>query len=52
MTWIFSLNFNMDAYLNAEFNLPNQRIQSGYFSLHSFKQFMEKLPENMAKSVF
>ena len=40
----------MDAYLNAEFSLPNQGIQSRYFSLHSFKLFKEELPENMAKS--
>ena len=43
---IFSLNSNQDAYLNTEYNLPNQRIQSRYFSLHSFKIFKEKLPEN------
>ena len=49
---IFSLNSNMDAYLNTEFNLPNQRIQCRYFSPHSFKLFKEKLPENTAKSSF
>lgn len=28
---IFSLNSNQDAYLNTEYNLPDQRIQSRYF---------------------
>ena len=42
----------MDAYLNTEFNLPNQRIQSRYFSPHSFRMFKQKLPENMVKSSF
>ena len=49
---IFSLNSNLDAHLNTEFNLPNQRIQSRYFSPHSFKLFKQKLPENMVKSSF
>ena len=49
---IFSLNSNLDAYLNTEYNLPNQRIQSRYFSPHSFKMFTEKLPENTVKSSF
>ena len=31
----------MDAYLNVEFNLPNQRIQSWYFSLHSRKNSLK-----------
>ena len=53
MTKIFlALNFNLDAYLNTEFNLPNQRIESRYFSPHSFKMFKQKLPENMVKSSF
>ena len=42
----------MDAYLSTEYNLPNQRIQSRYFSLHSFKMFKGKLPENTVKSSF
>ena len=49
---IFSLNSNQHAYLNTEYNLPNQRIQSRYFSPHSFKMFTEKLPENSVKSSF
>ena len=49
---IFSLNSNMDAYLNTEFNLPNQRMQSRYFSPHSFKMFKQNLPENTVKSSF
>ena len=43
---IFSLNSNQ------EYNLPNQRTQSRYFSPHSFKMFTEKLPENSVKSSF
>ena len=49
---IFSLNSNLDAHLNTELNLPNQRIQSRYFSPHSFKLLKQKLPENMVKSSF
>ena len=49
---IFNLNSNLDAYLNTEFNLPNQRIQSRYFSPHSFKMFKENIPENTVKSSF
>ena len=49
---IFSLNSNLDTYLNTDFNLPNQRIQSRYFSPHSFKMFKQKLSENTIKSSF
>ena len=49
---IFSLNSNLDAYLNTEYNLPNQRTQSRYFSPHGFKMFKGKLPENTVKSSF
>lgn len=49
---IFSLNSNLDTYLNSDFNLPNQRIQSRYFSPHSFKLFKEKISENTVKSSF
>ena len=38
--------------MNTEYNLPNQRTQSRYFSPHSFKMFTEKLPENSVKSSF
>ena len=49
---IFSLNSNLDTYLNTDFNLPNQRIQSRHFSPHSFKMFKQKLSENTIKSSF
>ena len=42
----------MDAYLNTEFTLPNQRVQSRYFSPHSFKMFKQNLPENRVKTSF
>ena len=38
--------------MSTEYNFPNQRIQSRYFSLHSIKLFKEKLPENMVRSSF
>ena len=38
---IFSLNSNLDAYLNTEYNLPNQRIQSRYFSRTALKCLRE-----------
>ena len=38
--------------MNTEYNLPNQRTQSRYFSPHSFKMFTEKLPKNSVKSSF
>ena len=38
--------------MNTEYNFPNQRIQSRYFSLHSIKLFKEKLPENIVRSSF
>ena len=38
--------------MNTEYNLPNQRTQSRYFSPHIFKMFTEKLPENSVKSSF
>ena len=49
---IFSLNSNLDACLSIESNLPNQRIQSRYFSPHSFKMFNENHSENTVKSSF
>ena len=47
---IFSLNIYFDVNLNADQNLFNQRIQSRYFSPHSFKMFKEKLSENEIQS--
>ena len=38
--------------MNTEYNLPNQRIQSRYFSPHSFKMFKGNLPQNTVKSSF
>ena len=49
---IFSSNSNLDACLNTEVNLLNQRIQSRYISPHSFKMLKQELPENTVKSRF
>ena len=34
---IFNINTDLDVNLSTDCNLPNQRIQSRYFSPHSFK---------------
>ena len=36
---IFNLNTVLDVNLSTDCNLPNQRIQSRYFSPHSFNMF-------------
>ena len=47
---LFSLNSGFDRNLNPDNNLGNQRIQSHYFSLHSFKILGNKLSLNKVNS--
>ena len=49
---LFSLNSGFDRNLNPDNNLGNQRIQSRYFSSHSFKTLGNKLSLNNVNSRF
>ena len=42
----------MDVNLSTDYNLPNQRIQSRYFSPHSFNMFKNNLPKEKVDSTF
>ena len=47
---IFNLNTDLDVNLSTDCNLPNQRIQSRYFSPHSFNMFKKNLPKEKVNS--
>ena len=49
---IFNLNTVLDVNLSTDCNLPNQRIQSRYFSPHSFNMFKKNLPKEKVDSTF
>ena len=49
---LFSLNSGFDRNLNSDNNLGNQRIQSRYFSPHSFKILGNELSLNKVNSSF
>jgi len=49
---IFNLNTDLDVNLSTDCNLPNQRIQSRYFSPHSFNMFKKNLPKGKVDSTF
>ena len=49
---IFNLNTDLDVNLSTDCNLPNQRIQSRYFSPHSFNMFKKNLPKEKVDSTF
>lgn len=49
---IFNLNTVLDVNLSTDCNLPNQRIQSRYFSPHSFNMFKKNLSKGVIDSTF
>ena len=49
---ICNLNTDLDVNLSTDCNLPNQRIQSRYFSPHSFNMFKKNLPKEKVDSTF
>ena len=49
---IFNFNTDLDFNLSTDRNLPNQRIQSRYFTPHSFNMFKENLPKERVDSTF
>ena len=49
---IFNLNTELDVNLSTDCNLPNQPIQSSYFSPHSFNMFKKNLPKGKVDSSF
>ena len=49
---IFNLNTVLDVNVSADCNLPNQRIQSRYFSPRSFNMFKKNLPKGNVDSTF
>ena len=49
---IFSLNTNLDHVYNPNLKLSSQRLQSGYYSSHSFKQVCSTFAKQHAKSSF
>ena len=49
---IFNFNTDLDVNLSTDFNLPNQRIHSRYFSPHSFNMVKKSLPKGKVDSTF
>ena len=49
---IFNLNTVLDVNLSTDCNLPKQRIQSRYFSPHSFNMFKKNLSKGLVDSTF
>ena len=49
---IFNLNTVLDVNLSTDCNLPNQRIQSSYFSPYSFNMFKKNLSKGLVDSTF
>ena len=49
---IFNLNTDLDVNLSTDCNLPNQRIQSRYFSPQSFNMFKKNLSKGKVDSTF
>ena len=49
---IFNLNTVLDVNLSTDCNLLNQRIQSRFFSPHSFNMFKKNLSKGMVDSTF
>ena len=49
---IFNLNTVLDVNLSTDCNLPNQRIQSSYFSPYSFSMFKKNLSKGLVDSTF